>query len=306
MEDGRKALKASGFSSFFASKSAKYEKAVEYFTAAANSYKIAKAFREAGDAYVECAACYEKIEDSQSDWAKSLTEAGECYKRSGDMGAAVTAMQQSIGVYLDRGRWNQCGNIMKQIAEMYESEQVDCEDPASMALESWQAAADYYLNESPPREQAANGCLEKVANLSALAGDLGRAAAEFENLARHCLGSKLLKFNARGYAVKHFVCLLATGDKVGVTEKLEEYRHQDQTIEGSREEKFVAGLLAALNGNDPEGFGAAAAEYNSIKKIDPWMTRVLLTCKRSIVAENAADEEEEPEEQVADEDEDLT
>jgi len=69
--------------------------------------------------------------------------------------------------------------------------------------------------------------------------------------------------------------------------------HHKTSLEGSREEKFISALIAALSENNADAFGAASAEYNAIKKIDPWMTSLLLQCKRSIVVEEPEEEEEE-------------
>ena len=157
--------------------------------------------------------------------------------------------------------------------------------------------------------QAANGCLEKVAQICAGSGECGRAAQIFEDIARFCLGNKLLKFNARAHMLKCLVCHLAGGDSVMVTQKLAEFGALDYSLEGSREEKFVTAILGAVSDQNAEAFGLAAAEFNTVKKIDPWMTTLLLQCKRQIAVEVEAVEEvgsdeEDAEPQVADEDED--
>lgn len=60
------------------------------------------------------------------------------------------------------------------------------------------------------------------------------------------------------------------------SQKLAEFQGIDYSLEKSREETFVAALIAALETHNSEAFGVAASEYNSIKKIDPWMTTLLL------------------------------
>jgi len=109
--------------------------------------------------------------------------------------------------------------------------------------------------------------------------------------------------------LKCLVCHLAGGDNVMVTEKLAEFSALDYTLAGSREDKFVRDIQASVAGQDAKAFGLAAADFNSIKKIDPWMTSLLLQCKRGIASEPEEPEEgdgaEEVEAQEADEDEDL-
>ena len=76
--------------------------------------------------------------------------------------------------------------------------------------------------------------------------------------------------------------------------------------------RFLTSILAAMSSQDAPGFADASAEFNAIKKIDPWMTRLLLQAKRTIVVEAApegdeeSDEETEPAAQAASDDEDLS
>ena len=78
---------------------------------------------------------------------------------------------------------------------------------------------------------------------------------------------------------------------------------------------FLTALIGALSSQNAQAFGDAAAEYNAIKKIDPWMTSLLLQCKRTIIVEepvslsvaaDESDEEAEPAKQVASDEEDLS
>jgi len=200
---------------------------------------------------------------------------------------------------------------------MYEDAQQNglvCEDPEAEAIQSYEQAADFFAAESPPREQQGNSCLEKVAALSASRDDCSRAAAIYEDLAKSCLGNKLLKFNAKAHILKCLICHLVGGDNVMTENKLEEFLNLDQSLEGTREEKFLRSLLSAVTSHNSEAFGEAAAEFNSIKKIDPWMTSLLLKCKRGLVSDVAAEEDDEEEEEIDvddeptndDEEEDLT
>jgi alpha-soluble NSF attachment protein len=315
MSEGHKALNVSGFASFFAGKMDKYENAVAHFLKAGNSYKVAKAWTEAGDAFTQAADCYQKMEQFY-DAAGKLKEAGECFKKVNAQ-ACVNSWRQAISVYQEAGKWNQCGTIAKSVAEMYEDSESNglvCEDVEAEAIQSYEQAADYFNAESPPREQQANSCLEKVATLSASRGDCARAASIFDTLARSCLGNKLLKFNAKSHILRCLICHLVGGDNVMTENKLDEFLTLDQSLEGTREEKFLRAILAAVTSHNSEAFGEAAADFNSVKKIDPWMTSLLLKCKRSLIAENGGEDESEEEEEIdvdeepaaADEEEDLT
>jgi len=310
MAEAEKALKASGFMSFFASKGEKYEKAVEWFEKAGTCYKTAKAWNEAGDALTRAADCYTATDEAYSA-ANKLKEAGECYKRLNPQ-ACINSWRGAVAIFLESGKFNQCGNLTKAIAELYEAAEENdlvCNNSAQEAMEAYQQAAEYFQLESPPRVQATNQCLEKVAGLSARNGDPARAAAIYEDLAKSCLTSPLLKFNAKAHVLKALVCRLAEGDRVGCELKLGALRQLDHTLEGSREDQFVAKLLQALAEQNAEQFGAACADFSAIKPLDPWMTTLLLACKRTIPAdapEEEEDEEEDDEPQEADEEEDLS
>ncbi|CAK8988010.1 Alpha-soluble NSF attachment protein (SNAP-alpha) (N-ethylmaleimide-sensitive factor attachment protein), partial [Durusdinium trenchii] len=58
----------------------KYDEAIEIYQQAANQYKMAKMWQEAGNCFVQCAYCAEKS-GSQSDQANYLSEAGNVLKK---------------------------------------------------------------------------------------------------------------------------------------------------------------------------------------------------------------------------------
>jgi alpha-soluble NSF attachment protein len=285
----------------------KYEDASEYFVKAGNAYKLAKAWMEAGEAFEAAANCFKTL-NNVGDAGAKLREAGECYKRV-DVNKCVVMLREAAGIYVDGGKWNRSGDTMKLIGELFEnadSNGLISENAQMEAVESFQLAADYYKNESPPRTQAANSCNEKVAMLAASAGDLPRAASVFDEVAHSHLESKLLKFNARNLMIKSLICNLANGDTVLVEQKLTEYEGLDHTLDGSLEHKLIVGLLSAVKENDKAAFSTVAADYNNVKKIDPWMTSLLLSIKRLIPEDEEDDEEDEVEPQIADDEEDLT
>ena len=61
-----------------------------------------------------------------------------------------------------------------------------------------------------------------------------------------------------------------------------EYATLDYTFEGTREWVLIESLVKACEEFDTQAFADGCAEYDKIKRFDPWTTRVLLTIKRSI------------------------
>ena len=109
----------------------------------------------------------------------------------------MASWRAAAAAYLEAGRWNQAGNITKNVAELFEAALENgladsCEDHVSEACDSYAAAAEYYEAVSPPHTQAAASCQEKVAMLSAGRGEGTQRAAEiFETLGRTALESKV-------------------------------------------------------------------------------------------------------------------
>lgn len=50
----------------------------------------------------------------------------------------------------------------------------------------------------------------------------------------------------------------------------------------SREYKLLKKLLDKLETGDVDGFSEAVAEYDSVSKLDPWFTSLLLKIKKQI------------------------
>ena len=179
----------------------------------------------------------------------------------------------------------QAGKLAKEIAELYETEEID-EDGKShvvLAIEAYEQAAEFFGMEDSKSSESQ--CLSKIAELCSAAldpPDFLRASSTYDDLGRRCLGSNLLKFNAKGHFQRAILCHLASGDAIGAQQALQKYDSLDYTFGDSREGKFCASLIQAVEGFDVEGFSTACYEYDRITKLDPWKTSILVSVKRSI------------------------
>jgi alpha-soluble NSF attachment protein len=72
--------KANSSSGWFSSSSTKFEEAGDLYQQAANSFKLEKLFREAGDAFSKEAECREKCKET-NDAANAWWNAAKAYKR---------------------------------------------------------------------------------------------------------------------------------------------------------------------------------------------------------------------------------
>lgn len=269
---------------FSSSKERNAEDAAEVFEKAANAYKVGGLNQDAGDIYAKVAELYRDRLSDFNNASKAFNNAGTCYKKSNPHDA-VKAYQQAVSLYTDNARITQAAKLCKEIAELYENEEID-EDEKShivLAIEAYEQASELFGMEDS--KSAASQCLGKIAELCSAAlepPDFGRASKIYDDLGRRCLSSNLLKFNAKGYFLQAILCHLANGDDVGAEQAGARYESLDYTFGDSREGKFANTLIEAVKGYDVEEYSTACFEYDRISKLNPWQTSLLVKIKRSI------------------------
>lgn len=128
--------------------------------------------------------------------------------------------------------------------------------------------------------------LLKVAHLAALAEDYFKAAEIYEKVAKDSVGNKLTKYSVRGYLLNAALCKLALGDVVDAKKSLDEYSLLSFEFSQSREFNFLSDIVDAVDNYDIDKFTKVVQEYNSISRLDPWHTKVLLKIKDSIKDED--------------------
>lgn len=258
----------------------KQEDAAELYQKAANAFKVAGFFAEAGDAYGKAASIFQNQLKNGMEASKALTESGHCYKKT-DAKKAITAYRDSISMLCDAGRLSQAARLSKDTGALFEDD--DDENSISLAIESYQQAADLY--EMEQQKSQSNQCLVKVAELSSAAlvpPDFLKGAELYEELGKDCLNSNLLKYNAKGYFLQSIMCHLANQDIVGAEKAMSRFSSLDFTLRESREGKFAADLISCVEEFDSEGFATVCYEYDRISKLDPWKTTILLSVRKSV------------------------
>ena len=159
MTQADKKLKSGGgLMSFFSSTSSKKEDAIELYVRAANSFKMAKQWVNAGTAFTKAAQISIELSNKHES-ATHFVDAGNCYRKS-DPTEAVHCFLKAIEIYTDMGRFTIAAKHHITIAEIYESELVDIDK----AIQNFEQAADYYKGEES--NSSANKCLLKVAQYS--------------------------------------------------------------------------------------------------------------------------------------------
>jgi len=255
--------------SWWGDSKAKYEAAGESYTKAANCWILAKKSEAAGNAYLQAANCYLNSKITKYEAASCYIKASNTYKKD-NFTAAVNAMIKGIELYTDEGRFNMAAKYEKDLAEMFESE-----NDVQNSMKHYETAADYFENEGSP--SSANNCLLKVAHFSASLQNFHRAIELFEQVANASVSNNLLKWSVKDYFLKAGLCHLAEGDMVATKKAIERYAQISSEFNGTREHKFLVQITEAFENYDAEEFKSAVAEYDSISKLDPWKTAILVT-----------------------------
>ncbi|KAJ3720031.1 vesicular-fusion protein SEC17 [Lentinula raphanica] len=269
--------KANSSGGWFSSSNSKWEEAGDLYQQAANSYKLEKLFKEAGDCFSREAECRESCQET-NEAANAWWNAAKAYKR-GYPDLAILALGHTIRHLTKSGRFRQAADREKEIGQIYIQEMQDIRK----ACESFERAGDWYAQEDSVA--TANACYKDAADLHAEIDEHAQAIARYERVADYSLTSALTKYSVKDYWLKAGLCALATGDPVAARRNMQKYSTQDATFPSTREAKFVNALIDAVQAGDVEAFTGAVVEYDQITKLDNWKTNILLKVKRNIQEE---------------------
>ncbi|KAI8853569.1 soluble NSF attachment protein [Chytridium lagenaria] len=248
----------------------KLDEASDLYARAANCFKLAKMWKEAGDAF---------ISQANDEASSAYLNASKAFKKTHPLDA-INALQQAVHLLTERGRFSAAASNQKQIAEIYESEVGDLEK----AMNAYETASEWFAGEDSNAQ--ADACLLKVATFAAELKRYEEAVEKFELVASHSVDNKLTKWSVRDYLFKAGLCVLCLDDSIRMKTCLERYKQMDVTFETTRECKFLQELAEAVEGGDVEQFTGLVVEYDRFTKLDSWKTTLLLAVKKSIADED--------------------
>ncbi|NXT70037.1 SNAB protein, partial [Chaetops frenatus] len=278
------------------------EEACEMYTRAANMFKIAKNWSAAGNAFCQAAKLHMQLQ-SKHDSATSFVDAGNAYKKA-DPQEAINCLNAAIDIYTDmvrpraprerragsrecraspppppQGRFTIAAKHHITIAEIYEAELVDIEK----AIAHYEQAADYYKGEESNRQ-----CLLKVAAYAAQLEQYQKAIEIYEQVGTNTMDNPLLKYSAKEYFFKAALCHFIV-DELNAKLALEKYEEMFPAFTDSRECKLLKKLLEAHEEQNSEAYTEAVKEFDSISRLDQWLTTMLLRIKKTIQGEGDGD-----------------
>uniref|UniRef100_A0A673JAP6 Beta-soluble NSF attachment protein-like n=1 Tax=Sinocyclocheilus rhinocerous TaxID=307959 RepID=A0A673JAP6_9TELE len=211
-----------------------------------------------------------------------VEEACEMYARAANMfkmaknwSEAIKCLNAAIDIYTDMGRFTIAAKHHITIAEVYESELVDIEK----AIAHYEQAADYYKGEES--NSSANKCLLKVASYSAQLEQYPKAIEIYEQVGTNTMDNPLLKYSAKEYFFKASLCHFIV-DELNAKLAVGKYEEMFPAFSDSRECKLLKKLLEAHEEQNAEAFTEAVKEFDSISRLDQWLTTMLLRIKKTI------------------------
>ncbi|KAB1262506.1 Beta-soluble NSF attachment protein [Camelus dromedarius] len=281
---------------FFFRGNTRIEEACEMYTRAANMFKMAKNWSAAGNAFCQAAKLHMQLQ-SKHDSATSFVDAGNAYKKA-DPQEAINCLNAAIDIYTDMGRFTIAAKHHITIAEIYETELVDIEK----AIAHYEQSADYYKGEESNRQvslpgvvASANKCLLKVAAYAAQLEQYQRAIEIYEQtvmlasqVGASTMDNPLLKYSAKDYFFKAALCHFIV-DELNAKLALEKYEEMFPAFTDSRECKLLKKLLEAHEEQNSEAYTEAVKEFDSISRLDQWLTTMLLRIKKSIQGDGEGD-----------------
>uniref|UniRef100_A0A8C2QJ02 N-ethylmaleimide sensitive fusion protein attachment protein beta n=1 Tax=Cricetulus griseus TaxID=10029 RepID=A0A8C2QJ02_CRIGR len=250
------------------------EEACEMYTRAANMFKMAKNWSAAGNAFCQAAKLHMQLQ-SKHDSATSFVDAGNAYKKA-DPQEAINCLNAAIDIYTDMGRFTIAAKHHITIAEIYETELVDIEK----AIAHYEQSADYYKGEES--NSSANKCLLKVAAYAAQLEQYQKAIEIYEQVGANTMDNPLLKYSAKDYFFKAALCHFI------VDELNAKVRTRSLLIYFTLEKRCFK-LLEAHEEQNSEAYTEAVKEFDSISRLDQWLTTMLLRIKKSIQGDGEGD-----------------
>mmetsp|Transcript_20482 Transcript_20482/g.36790 ORF Transcript_20482/g.36790 Transcript_20482/m.36790 type:complete len:299 (+) Transcript_20482:72-968(+) len=258
----------------------KYDEAIEIYQQAANQYKLAKLWQEAGNCFVQCAFCAEKG-GSKTDEANFLQEAGNVLKKVSTT-AAVEQFEKAVFIYSAAGRFQQAGKLLLTTAELFEAERLQHKECKAF----YKRAAEMFELDDHGKSNFTK-CNLKFAEYAAKDGELEEAIRIFESEGEKALGNNLLQFGAKEHFLNAGILHMVGGDSVTINLAVDKYRALDPRFASSREGELLGSLAEAFENADAEGFMDKLGDYDAIKPLDSWKTEFLVKVKEHLQPSNA-------------------
>ncbi|RLW07230.1 hypothetical protein DV515_00004279 [Chloebia gouldiae] len=184
--------------------------------------------------------------------------------------------------------WSAAGNAFCQAAKLHMQLQSKHDSATSFV-----DAGNAYKKADP---QEAINCLnaaidiytDMVAAYAAQLEQYQKAIEIYEQVGTNTMDNPLLKYSAKEYFFKAALCHFIV-DELNAKLALEKYEEMFPAFTDSRECKLLKKLLEAHEEQNSEAYTEAVKEFDSISRLDQWLTTMLLRIKKTIQGEGDGD-----------------
>jgi tetratricopeptide (TPR) repeat protein len=275
----------------------KFTDALRCFEAAGDMFKSLGKWRNAGDAYSQCASCEQTMREPLGA-ASYFIDAAECMRKVDPL-EAIRLYGKAIAEYAVLGRFHVAAALQRTVAELYEAD-----DAFFDAAVAHGYAADYYQGENIAGPALAS--LVRSAELLILEERYEMASQALIRAIRLCLDDNLLKFNSSALALDVVLCFLCLRDDERALDFIEEHTELDFVFAVSRERRFVLDLILNCQERDKHAFIDHAWNYDYVFELKPYQLHMLHEMFQAIqepVPEGDGDETESTDSWQGDEEE---
>lgn len=253
--------------------SSKQDEGLEMLGRAANLFKMAKKWNEAGNTFCKIAN-HHISQGNKHDAATNFVDSANCFKKN-DPKEAAASLQKAIDIYTDMGRFTIAAKHHQTIAELFESQTAELDK----AMQHYEQAAEYFRGEES--HSSANKCMLKVAEYAATLENYEKAIKIYEQVAAASLENNLLKYAAKEHFFRASLCHLCI-DSLNAQHAVQKYEEQYPAFGDSREAKLIKTVCTEIENQDIDAFTEAVKYYDSISRLDAWYTTLLLRVKKSL------------------------
>ncbi|XP_015313119.1 beta-soluble NSF attachment protein isoform X3 [Macaca fascicularis] len=235
------------------------EEACEMYTRAANMFKMAKNWSAAGNAFCQAAKLHMQLQ-SKHDSATSFVDAGNAYKKADPQAKKTASPEPSLTEWI----------FSLFFLNAYASEAINCLN----------AAIDIYTD---------MGRFTIAAKHHITIAEIYETElVDIEKVGANTMDNPLLKYSAKDYFFKAALCHFIV-DELNAKLALEKYEEMFPAFTDSRECKLLKKLLEAHEEQNSEAYTEAVKEFDSISRLDQWLTTMLLRIKKSIQGDGEGD-----------------
>ncbi|KDN53012.1 putative SEC17-transport vesicle fusion protein [Tilletiaria anomala UBC 951] len=269
--------KASSSGGWFSNAQSKLEEAAELYKGAGNKFRLDNRFEDAGHAFMKAAET--EIKNNETDYAaNTYFEASKCFKMVRPE-LAVVALERTVQLLVEKGRFRQAADRQKSIAELLKS---DAQDPEK-ALTAYIKAAEWYVQEGAAA--TGSGCYREAAQLACELKRYPDAIEFWEKVAAMSLESNLTRYSVKDYYLNAGMCYLAIPDYVACGKAMGYYAQQDSSFPPTMEGRFLNSLLEACEAGDLPGLDQVIQDFDRTKRVQGWQASLLRGVRKGMQEE---------------------